>query len=294
METVTQIIAYGFIVGALYGLVAIGLALLLGIMKYLNVAHGTFIILGGYVSFWLFTLWHIDPFLSIPAVMLAMFLMGLIIYKVLLSPLSKLPEELRINNSMLLTFGLIWVLDNAATWLWTPNVRTIVTSYTGETLNLFGARLAYTGLGGFGLAALVIFALHLLLTKTYFGKSVRAAAQDAEAASLAGINVHRTYLISCGIAIALAGVAGVAIVSSYSITPSSGLSWLLMAMVVIVLAGEGNINAIFPAGLMLGLIEAVSVFVTGASYREVVALIMFILVLMFRPQGLFTRRAKGT
>ena len=294
MEAIVQVIVYGVIVGALYGLVAIGLALLLGIMKYLNVAHGTFIVLGGYVSFWFFTLWGIDPFLSIPLVMLVMFLMGLIVYKLLFSPLLKLPEELRINDSMLITFGLIWVLDNAATWLWTSNIRTIVTSYTGGMINLFGIKLAYVGLGGLGLAVLVTFALHLLLTKTYFGKSVRAATQDAEAASLAGINVHRTYLISCGIAIALAGAAGVAIVSSYSITPTSGLSWLLMAMVVIVLAGEGNINAVLPAGLMLGLIEAVSVFVVGAPYRGAVALITFILVSMFRPQGLFARRVERT
>jgi branched-chain amino acid transport system permease protein len=295
VEAAIQIIAYGIIVGAVYGLVAIGLALLMGVMKYLNIAHGTFIMLGGYVSFWLFTLWDIDLYLSIPLVMLVMFLMGLILYKLLFSPLLKLPSiGLRINNSMLITFGLIWVLDNAATWLWTSDVRSIVTSYTGETLNLFGIRLSYTGMAGLGLAALVIFLLNLLLSKTYFGKAIRATTQDTEAATLSGINVHRTYLISCGIAIALAGAAGVVVVSSYSITPSGGLSWLLMALVVMVLAGEGKINAILPAGLILGLVEAASVFVTGAPYREVIALIMFILILMFRPQGLFTKMAEGT
>lgn len=295
METTIQIIAYGVIVGALYGLVAIGLALLMGVMKYLNIAHGTFIMLGGYVSFWIFTFWGINPYLSIPLVMLVMFLIGLIIYKLLLSSLLKLPYiGLRINNSMLITFGLIWVLDNAATLLWTGDVRSIVTSYTGETLNLFGIRLPYTGMAGLGLAVLVIFLLNLLLSKTYFGKAVRATTQDAEAATLAGINIHRTYLISCGIALALAGVAGVVVVLSYSVTPSGGLSWLLMALVVMVLAGEGKINAVLPAGLILGLVEAASVFVTGAAYREVVVLIMFILVLMFRPRGLFTRRAEGT
>jgi branched-chain amino acid transport system permease protein len=294
METAIQIITYGVIVGAVYGLVAVGLALLLGVMKYLNIAHGTFIMLGGYIAFWLFTLWHIDPFVSIPLVMLGMFIMGLILYRVLLSPLLKFPVGLRIGNSMLITFGLLWVLDNAATWLWTSNVRSITTSYTGEVLNIFGVKLPYTGLAGFGLALLVIFALHLLLTRTYFGKSVRATTQDPEAANLMGINIGRTYLISCGIAIMLAGVAGVVIVSSYSITPAGGLNWLLIAMIVVVLAGEENINGVFAAGLVLGLVEAVSVFVTGASYREVIGLVMFVLVLMFRPQGLFTRGLRGT
>jgi branched-chain amino acid transport system permease protein len=292
VEAVLQILTYGLIVGAVYGLVAIGLALLMGVMKYLNIAHGTFIMLGGYVSFWLSHFWGLDPFASIPLVMLVMFLVGLVLYKVLLSPLARLPEGLKINNSMLITFGLTWILDNAATLVWTSDVRSVTTSYTGEVVELFGVRLSYTGLAGMGLAVTLILLLHLLLTKTFFGKSVRAATQDADAASLSAINVQRTFLISCGIGIALAGAAGVAIVSIYSITPTGGLSWLLLSMVVLVLAGEGNINGILPAGLFLGLVEAVSVFVTGASYREVVGLIVFILVLMFRPQGLFVSRKR--
>lgn len=294
MGSAVQIIIYGIMVGAVYGLVAIGLALLLGIMRYLNVAHGTFIMLGGYVAFWLFTLWQIDPFLSIPIVVLVMFILGLVVYKLVFSPLYKLPEGLKIADSMLITFGLILVLDNATTWLWTSDVRSVTTSYTGETVSLLGVRLAYTSLAGFALAILVILALHLLMTKTYFGKAVRAATQDWEAASLAGIDVQRTYLISCGIAVALAGVAGVIMVTSYSITPAGGMAWLLVAMIVVVLAGEGNINGLFAAGLFLGLVEAASVFVTGASYREVIGLVVFILVLLFRPQGLFVRKARGT
>lgn len=294
MGSAIQIIIYGIMVGAVYGLVAIGLALLLGIMRYLNVAHGTFIMLGGYVAFWLFTLWQIDPFLSIPIVVLVMFILGLVVYKLVFSPLHKLPEGLKIADSMLITFGLILVLDNATTWLWTSDVRSVTTSYTGETVSLLGVRLAYTSLAGFALAILAILALHLLMTKTYFGKAVRAATQDWEAASLAGIDVQRTYLISCGIAVALAGVAGVIMVTSYSITPAGGMAWLLVAMIVVVLAGEGNINGLFAAGLFLGLVEAASVFVTGASYREVIGLVMFILVLLFRPQGLFVRKARGT
>ncbi len=172
-------------------------------------------------------------------------------------------------------------------------MRSITTSYTGEVFKLFGVRLALTGLAGMGLAVVFIIALHLLLTRTYFGKSVRAVTQDAEAASLSGINVHRTFLISSGIGIALAGLAGVVIVTNYSVSPSAGLSWLLIAMVVVVLAGEGNINGILPAGLMLGFIEAISVFVTGASYREVISLVVFILVLMLKPAGLFSRAARG-
>ena len=291
MGIVIQAAAYGIVVGAVYGLIALGLSLLTGVMKFLNIAHGSLVILGGYISFWLFKLWGIDTYLSIPLVIIAMFLVGLVLYKLALSPLLKLPNiGMRIDTSMLITFGLVYILDNAMTILWTPNARSVVTSYTGESLGFLGAKFSVTGLLGLGVAILTAVALYFLLSRTYFGKHVRAISQDAEAASLCGINVHRTYLISCGIAIALAGVAGVIIISCYSITPNSGLSWLLISFVVMVLAGEGNIKAILPAGFIMGLLESVSALAVGAPYREVVALIMFILVLMFRPQGLFTKR----
>ena len=291
MEIVFQTIANGILVGALYGLVALGLGLLMGVMKFLNIAHGTFIILGGYVSFWLFNLWGIDPFLSLPVVIIVMFFIGLALYKLALSPLLKLPTiGMRIDTSMLVTFGLIWVLDNVMTMLWTPDTRTIITSYTGETLKVFGTRFSVTGLGGLGVAVLVALALYFVLGRTYFGKHIRAATQDAEAASLCGINVHRVYLLSSGIAIALAGVAGVIVVSTYSINASGGISWLLIAFVVMILAGEGNINAIIPAGVLFGLLEAGSVLVVGVSYRQAIALLVFIVVLIFKPQGLFAKK----
>jgi branched-chain amino acid transport system permease protein len=291
MEIVLQTIANGILVGALYGLIALGLGLLMGVMKFLNIAHGTFIILGGYLSFWLFNLWGIDPFLSLPLVIMAMFLIGLVLYRLTLSPLLKLPNiGMRIDTSMLVTFGLIWVLDNVMTLLWTPDTRTIITLYTGETLKFSGMRFSITGLGGLGVAVFVAIALYFILSRTYFGKHIRAATQDAEAASLCGINVHRIYLLSSGIAIALAGVAGVMVISTYSINASGGISWLLIAFVVMILAGEGNINAIIPAGVIFGLLEAGSVLVVGVPYRQAIALLVFIVVLMFRPQGLFAKR----
>jgi branched-chain amino acid transport system permease protein len=291
MEIVFQTIANGILIGALYGLIALGLGLLMGVMKFLNIAHGTFIILGGYISFWLFTLWSIDPFLSLPLVIMVMFFVGLVLYRLALSPLLKLPNVgMRIDTSMLVTFGLIWVLDNVMTMLWTPDTRTIMTSYTGETFKFSGMRFSITGLGGLGVAVFVAIALYFILSRTYFGKHIRAATQDAEAASLCGINVQHIYLLSSGIAIALAGVAGVMVISTYSISASGGISWLLIAFVVMILAGEGNINAIIPAGVIFGLLEAGSVLVVGVPYRQAIALLVFIVVLMFRPQGLFAKR----
>ena len=291
MGSFAQTIAYGILVGAMYGLITLGLGLLMGVMKFLNVAHGTFIVLGGYISFWLFTHYGMNPYLSIPLVIVVMFFVGLVVYKVTLSPLLKLPNVgNRLNSSMLITFGIIYVVDNLMTIFWKPDVRSIVAPFTGRSIDLFGTKFSLTGLYGLAVAILVAVALYFVLGRTHFGKHVRAATQDAEAASLCGVNVHRTYLISSGIAIALAGVAGVIIVSSYSINPNGGLRWLLVAFVVMILAGEGNINAIVPAGLILGLLEAVGVFIVGAPYRQVVALVIFIVILIFRPQGLFRKR----
>jgi len=285
MDAVIQTILIGITVGALYGLVALGFGLIMGVMKFVNIAHGSFIIIGGYIAYWLFTLWGIDPFLSIPAVVAGMFVMGLILYRLLLSPLLKYPRaEMRIDKSLLVTFGATWILDNTITVLWTPDTRSIFTSYAGSTVDIFGAKL---GLVGLIIAVVVALVLHLLLTRTYFGKHVRAATEDAAAASLSGVNVQRTYLVSCGIAAALAGLAGVVIVTTYSIAPSGGLNWLLTAMVVIVLAGEGNITYILPSGLILGVIQSFSTLFVSPAYQQPIALIIFILVLMFRPNGLF-------
>jgi len=291
VATVAQVLLIGIIIGAVYGLVALGFGLIMGIMKFINIAHGSFIILGGFICYWLFTLLHIDPYLSIPLVMILMFVVGLLLYQLLFSPLLKLPRsEMRLDKSLLITFGVIWILDNSETLIWTSNARSVITSYSLGTINIWGARLSYTGLIGLGLAVLAAVVLYVLINKTYFGKHIRAATEDAGAAGLSGVNVQRTYLVSCGIAAALAGLAGTVIVTSYSVTPNGGLSWLLTAMVVMVLAGEGNITYIIPAGIILGLVQSASTLVVSPAYQQPIALIIFILIIMFRPHGLFARK----
>jgi branched-chain amino acid transport system permease protein len=291
MENVAQVLLIGVIVGALYGLAALGFGLIMGVMKFVNIAHGSFIILGGFICYWIFTLLHVDPYLSIPLVMIAMFIVGLILFRLLFSPLLKLPRpEMRLDKSLLITFGVIWMLDNLEILFWTPNSKSVITSYGFSTVNIFGAGLSYTGLIGLGLAVLAAVGLYIVLTRTYFGKHVRAATEDSGAASLSGVNVQRTYLISCGIAAALAGLAGIVVVTSYSVTPGSGLNWLLTAMVVVVLAGEGNITYLLPAGIVLGLIQSASTLFISPAYQQPIALIIFILIIIFRPHGLFARR----
>jgi branched-chain amino acid transport system permease protein len=289
MTQLPQILAYGVILGIFYGLVTIGLALLFGVMKYLNIAHGSFMMIGAYTSYWLFTLWHVDPVLSIPLVMVLMFLVGCILYKVLFSRLSKVSEDRRINSSLIMTFGLILILDNTAIALWTTNIKILSTSYSGKMFELFGVRIPLTGLIVVGLTSIAILALHLFLSRTYLGKSIRATAQDWEAASLLGVNIDRTYLLCCGISLALAGLAGSCFAVMYPLSPDIGLRWVLFAMVVLVLAGMGNIKEVFLAGLIMAILEQLSAVLIGGHYRGIASLAVFILILVLRPQGLFKR-----
>lgn len=286
---IAQIIMYGVIIGIFYALVAVGLSLLFGVMKYMNIAHGSFVVIGGYISFWLFDLLGIDPFLSIPFVLVIMFVIGLIVYGLVFSPLKRFAEGQRLGNSMLITFGLILVLDNLVAFLWTSDVKTITAPYSGQVIQLLGIRVPFTSLGVIGVTFAIIGILHLFLSRTYIGQSIKATAQDWEAASLLGININRTYLIACGISVALAGAAGTAVVLMYSISPYSGLEWMLVSMIVLVFAGLGKIREVFLAGLALGLLEQLGVFLLGGHYRAVVGLVLFVLILILRPQGLFAK-----
>jgi len=294
IASIIQSLIYGILIGALYGLAASGLSLVFGVMRYLNIAHGSLLMIGTYLTFWFFFHYHINPFLSIPLVMLALFIIGMFLYKVMFASLSKFPVGVRIDNSLLISFGLMLVIENMTILFWTADERNVTTSYSGMTLGLWGLRVPYVGLFVVVLAVILIMALHFFLHKTYFGKSIRAASQDWESAMTVGIDIQRTYLISFAIGSSLAGVAGSLQSVCYAFNPMISEGWSIKALIVLTLAGLGRIGGVFAAGLVLGIVEAVSVYFIGASYQEAVGLGLFILLLMFRPQGLFMRRAGGT
>lgn len=292
-ETVLQGIVFGILIGALYGLAAVGLSLVFGVLRVLNVSHGELIMFGGYGSFWLFSLYNIDPFVSLAAVIPGLFILGLALHRGLFIHIIKLDEETRIKNSLLIGFGLSLILHILAIRMWTADDRSITTSYSGAALNVLNISLPYLRITSMLVAIIAILALHLFLTRTYIGRSIRATAEDWEAASLVGINVDRTYLLAFAIGTALAGAAGSLVSMGYSINPAMGLEWTLKALVVIVLAGLGSVGGTFAGGVLLGTIESVSVNFTGGAYREVVGLVIFLLILLLRPQGLFGKRSRS-
>jgi len=284
-----QQLVLGLLVGGLYGLAAAGLSLVFGVLKVLNVAHGQLITLGGYGAFWLFALFGLDPFASLALVIPAALGVGVILYVALFGWVVRAHEETRVKNSLLIGFGLAQVLDAAAVRLWTADERSITTGYAGAVVTLGGIAVPLVRLASLALAFALIGGLHLLLARWRWGRAIRATAEDWEAALMTGIDVRRAYLLAFAIGTALAGAAGTLVSVGYSVSPSIGLEWTLKALIVVVLAGLGSMLGTFVGGLVLGLAEAVSACVLGGPYREVVGLVIFFVVLVVRPRGLFAR-----
>lgn len=282
-----QNLVYGLFVGSIYGIAAVGLSLIFGVMNVLNIAHGELVMIGGYVGYWLFVGLGLDPFLALLIVIPVLFLFGVLLQSVLFSRVTRLEPETKIKNSLLVSFGLVLILQNLALQFWTADQRSIQTGYAGLGFSIGGVEFPYTRLATFFIALLCIIIQWFFLQRTHTGKTIRATAEDWESATLAGIDIRKTFTITFGLGAAAAGVAGALVSVIYGLTPDIGLGWTLKALVVVVLAGTGSIFGAFPAGLLLGVAEAISGMVIGTAYREVVGLVVFLAVLMVRPQGLF-------
>jgi branched-chain amino acid transport system permease protein len=290
LPIVVQTLLFGVFVGSLYGVAAVGLALVFGVMRVLNIAHGELMMIAGYITFWAFMLFGLDPFLSVLISVPLLFLFGLLLDRLVYRRIHALTGEAKLKNSLLVSFGLVLVMQALTIQFFTADERAIQTQYAGQGLNVVGIVLPYTRLISLAIAFATIGGLHLFLQHTLVGKAVRAAAEDPEAADLVGINIRRYYMGTLALSAALAGLAGTLVVIGYGVTPTIGLGWLLRALIVVVLAGTGSIFGTFGAGIVLGVVEAVSGLVFGATTREIVGLVMFIAVLLIRPQGLFGKK----
>jgi branched-chain amino acid transport system permease protein len=286
----SQQLVLGFMIGGLYGLAAVGLSLIFGVLKVLNVAHGELIMLGGYGAYWLFALLGFDPFASLLLVLPLSLLLGLGLYCALFGFVVRADEETRIKNSLLIGFGLALALQALAIKLWTADERGITTPYAGTVLIVGDLAIPLVRLASLAVAFALIAALHLLLTRWRWGRAIRATADDWQAALLTGIDVRRAYLLAFALGTGLAGAAGTLVSVGYSISPSIGLEWTLKSLIVVVLAGLGSTFGTFVGGLLLGVAEAASAAAFGGPYREVVGLVIIFAVLVARPQGLFGAR----
>jgi branched-chain amino acid transport system permease protein len=289
VSVLAQQLVLGLLLGGLYGLAAAGLSLVFGVMKVLNVAHGELIMLGGYGAFWLVALLGLDPFASLALVIPGALLLGVVLYAGLFGFVVRADEETRVKNSLLIGFGLALALHALAVRLWTADERSVPTPYGGAVLTVAGLSIPAVRLLSLLLAFALILTLELLLTRWRWGKAIRATAEDWQGALLTGIDVRRAYLLAFALGTALAGAAGTLVTVAYSVSPSIGLEWTLKALIVVVLSGLGSVLGTFVGGLVLGVAEAASAAAFGGPYREVIGLVIFVVVLVLRPRGLFGR-----
>jgi len=274
--------------GGIYALAAMGLNLQYGVVRVLNMAHGDFIMIGGFAAFWLFTLAGISPLVGLVVSTPLMFGLGLIVHRLVYHPIRMKSSSISSfeGYSILASYGLIFILQNLA--ILTFGGRLKAYSYLAFPVNILGAIFAANRLVALSLTAAIAIGFFLFLTRTRTGKAVRAIAQDTEVAHLMGINVDRLYALTFGLGAVLAGMAGVILSTMFPVSATMGFSYTLIAVVVIVLGGLGNILGGLVGGLVLGVVGAV-VSDLQPGLVMVAFYVMFLGILLLKPTGLFGR-----
>lgn len=278
-----QAVVSGLLLGGVYGLVASGLSLVFGVLRVINFAHGAVMMLAMYATYWLFVLGGVDPYLSMVLTAPLFFVLGVAIQKVVIEPNRSSAE----HNQLLLTLGLALFFENLALVLWQGDFRTVKVSYSGASFMLGDALVEVPRLIASAGAVLVAGALFAFLRLTDVGKALRALAEEPEGAALVGINVPRIRAASFGLGSACVAVAGALITPFFYVAPDVAESFNIMAFVVVVLGGMGNLVGALAGGFIVGLAESLGAAFLPGSLKLLVVFAIFILVLLFRPQGLF-------
>ncbi len=285
--TFIQVVINGLLLGSMYGIAAAGLSLIFGTMRIIFLAQGTVIVFFAFVTYWLFVKAHIDPYICLLIVVPFAFLVGLGLFYALFRKAAALEDK---NVSLLLAVGLMYLIENSILKVWSASPRGLDISYSGISLVGGGLRVSVLRLILLVLALVSAFVVYMFLKKTRLGTAVRAASEDMEATTLQGINSVWVCAISFAIGIGLAGVAGVGMATVYSFDYQFGFSFAIKALVALALGGLGNVFGALAGGLILGIIENLTAFYVSISWIEAVSYGVFILVLIFLPQGLFGRR----
>ncbi len=275
----------GILLGGLYTLIALGLSLVFGVMKLINVAHGDLVIFGSYFAYTAMTILGIDPILSLVIGMPLLFVIGFGIQKYLMSRAF----EISLEAPLIIAFGISLIFQNVEQILWSPLSRGLTTSYALESFSVGDFHIPLVYLLDFIAGLAVMLLLREFLRRTYLGKAINAASQDGRAAQLMGINTNRIYAFAFGIAMATAAIAGVFLGLTFPFTPVSGVSFLIIAFGVVILGGLGSVLGTFIGGMILGLAQTLGGYFLGAAAQMLVVYVMVLVVLGIRPQGIFGR-----
>jgi branched-chain amino acid transport system permease protein len=278
-----QAVVSGLLLGGVYGLVASGLTLIFGVLRIINFAHGAMMMLAMYASYWLWVGTGLDPYLSVLVTAPVFFALGMGIERVVIEPNRDAAE----HNQLLLTLGLALFVENLALVLWQGDFRTLRVPYANASFVIGEALVEVSRLVAAAGAVAIALALLAFLRRTDTGKAIRALAEEREGAMLVGIDVGRIRAVAFGIGCACAAVAGALITPFFYIAPDVGESFNIMAFVVVVLGGMGNFMGALLGGLLVGLAESLGAALLPGSLKQLVVFAIFVLVLLFRPQGLF-------
>jgi len=277
-----QSLISGILVGGVYALIGIGLTIIFGVMRIINFAHGDIMMIGMYLTYNLFTLLGIDPFLSIAICIPLMFLFGGFLQRIFINRvLNALPQ-----NQILLTIGLGLIMSNSVMLVYTSDYKILTTSYSSESFTVGGISISEPLAISFIITAVITALLYWFLMKTDMGQAIRATAQDRQAAQLMGINVKRMSIIAFGLGAALAGTAGALISPTYYIFPQIGSTFTLKAFVITVLGGMGSVIGATLGGILIGIAESLGAVYISSGWKEVLVYVIFLLVLLFKPSGL--------
>jgi len=282
MTLFLQSLLSGVLVGGAYALIGVGLTIIFGVMRIINFAHGELVMMGMYLSYFLFTLFGVDPFLSVLVVYPLMWIFGAVLQKAVVNRvLDALPQ-----NQILLTIGIGLILSNTAMLLFTSDYRLVTTPYSSSSFHLGAVSVSVPLLLSFLVTAAVTAVLYWFLLKTDMGQAIRATAQDRHAAQLMGINVRWMSVVATGIGAGLAAVAGALLAPTYYIFPQVGQPFTLKAFVVVVLGGMGSVTGATLGGILIGATESLAAVYISSGLKDMVVYVLFMLVLLFKPAGL--------
>lgn len=277
-----QALISGILVGGVYALIGIGLTIIFGVMRVINFAHGDLMMVGMYLTYFLFTLLKIDPFVSVLITIPCMFLFGAFLQKTVINRiLGSLPQ-----NQILLTIGLGLIMSNSVMLAFTSDYKILTTSYSSSSIQVLGISVSQPLAVSFAITVAITAALYWFLMKTDTGQAIRATAQDREAAQLMGINVSRMSVLAFGIGTALAGTAGALISPTYYVFPQVGSAFTLKAFVITVLGGMGSIVGATLGGIIIGVVESVGAVTISSDWKDVLVFVIFLVVLLVKPSGL--------
>jgi branched-chain amino acid transport system permease protein len=282
LSILIQAIVIGLLLGGIYSLISVGLTLIFGVMRIINFAHGDLMMLAMYGTYWMFTLFGVDPFISLIVTVPVLFLIGAGIQRFLINRVLEAPQ----SSQLFLTLGVMLVLQNAALLFWKADYRAVRAPYTGSVIEFGEIFVSVPRLASFSVAMILTGLLYLLLTRTRIGRAMRATAQNSEVSSILGVNVTRIYMVAFGVGAACAGAAGTLLSTFFTVSPTVGTQFTLTAFLAVVLGGMGSVTGAFLGGLMVGLAESVGVVFIGGQYREMITFILFIFILLVKPSGL--------